>query len=154
MGTEPPTDDGGEQRQDELLATAQELAGAEDAGGRPRMRRGRARRRGRTISEDGAGELHEPAGVSSTADEDDQPDIPREVAETREMLDASGAVLPAEESAPRPPLTARAVDGGALLADAVRSYLDGLDSRGAGDPVTEDRLDRLRRTLEQYDDAT
>ena len=152
MGAEQPDEAGSEERDDELLATAQELAGAGDEGAHTRMRRGRVRRRGRMISEDGAEVLQGPAGVRSTADEAGMAGTPPPVPE-REMLDANGAVLPAEATASRPS-TARAIDAGSVLAEAVRSYVDGLDARGPDDPVTADRLDRLRRTLEQYDQAT
>ena len=152
MGGEKPDEAGSEEREDELLATARELAGAGDEGAHTRMRRGRVRRRGRMISEDGAEVLRGPSPVRSTAHEPGVGDAPPPAPE-REMLDANGAVLPAEATASRP-TTARAIDAGAVLAETVRSYLDGLDDRGPDDPVTVDRLDRLRRTLEQYDQAT
>lgn len=46
---------------------------------------------------------------------------------------------------------AAVVDASAFLADAVRTYLAGVDAFGPEHEVTRDRRDRLRRTLELWD---
>ena len=50
------------------------------------------------------------------------------------VVDANRATLPASDSATL-----------ALVLDAVRSFLEGHDGLGADHPVTQDRLERLRR---------
>ena len=50
------------------------------------------------------------------------------------LVDANRAILPASDSATL-----------ALVLDAVRSFLEGHDGLGGEHPVTQDRLERLRR---------
>lgn len=81
------------------------------------------------------------------------------------MLDANGQVIrppasdePADVEPGAAPATGRSgagdaavVDASAFLADAVRTYLAGIDAFGPDHEVTRDRRDRLRRTLELWD---
>jgi hypothetical protein len=80
------------------------------------------------------------------------------------MLDAQGNEIAVDPSTPGvgpvavehsdaavPRNDAALITVGVFLADAVRSYLDGLEQLGADHPVTVDRLAQLRRTLERFD---
>jgi hypothetical protein len=69
------------------------------------------------------------------------------------MLDAQGNPIdaPIGTATSTTATAAVAPDAGRFLADAVRSYLDGLTDLGADHPVTADRLAQMRRTLERYE---
>lgn len=70
------------------------------------------------------------------------------------MAFAKGTFRSARPRRPLPPATAAAAsstDVGRYLADAARSYLDGIAKLGADHAVTQDRLGQLRRTLERYE---
>ena len=167
-----------DERADDLLAVAEELAAqeAEDRPARARetsVRRPRRVVRGRTadgdavLDVDGAGE--ERVRVRSLADEPgrvgarppvDPATAPAsapaagtagpERAADEVMLDADGNEIAVD----RPPSSTRGGAmpvGAALLADAVRAYLAGYAELGGDHAVTADRRATLRRTLERFD---
>lgn len=143
-----------------------------------RARRTTARRRGRVISEGGIvddPDQPQTATVRSEAHEgeDTADPAPTEDATVPGVLDATGQVIGAPvdagvgpastapgQQAPAQPAGAaatdpaapggRMVDPGVFVVVAARAYLEGLDAHGADHPVTQDRLDALRRTLDVY----
>ncbi|MEY2974125.1 MAG: hypothetical protein RIR49_545 [Actinomycetota bacterium] len=111
------------------------------------VRRRRPVRRGPASADDDSGEefvrvrsvAEEPGGRVFVDGPDDAEHIapdaitPDEVT-SGPVVDATKASLPASDSATL-----------ALVLDAVRSFLEGHDGLGGDHPVTQDRLERLRR---------
>lgn len=159
-GRRPSDDDAAEQ----MLAVSEELGDTEHETGW-RSRSGTVRRRQRVVR--GATppetEIRERARVRSVAEEGvggEPPKGPGPAAtaapngdEAPVMLDAQGNPIDTQPASVTATTTTPAVaaDPGRFLADAVHSYLDGVDDLGADHPVTADRLAQLRRTLQRYE---
>lgn len=157
-------------RRDDLLAAAEQIA-AQESDDRPaRVRESSVRRRPRVArgrDRDGAAFLNVDEGegeprvrVRSLADEPGKigarppVDPVVEVSQTGSapeaavMLDAEGNELAGVRGGRS---DAAVITTAVFLADAVRAYLSGYDDLGADHAVTADRLANLRRTLERFD---
>ncbi|HSK23134.1 MAG TPA: hypothetical protein VK906_08165 [Egicoccus sp.] len=161
-GDRPADDDAAEQ----MLAVSAELGDTEHETGW-RSRSGTVRRRQRVVrgATPGETEVRERTRVRSVAEEGvggERPTGPGPAGATPEtdeptkpvMLDAQGNPIDtpiATTTTTTAPAAPVVPDAGRFLADAVRSYLDGLDDLGVDHPVTADRLAQLRRTLERYE---
>jgi hypothetical protein len=147
---------------DGLLAVSRELGDTEQEGGW-RSRSGTVRRRQRVVRGAAAQEteIRERLRVRSVTEEgvggepppvrDDTPGAP-EPGPTG-MLDAQGNVIgeAAAGAAGAAVTEVTRADPGRFLADAVRSYLDGVEQFGVDHEVTRDRRAQLRRILDRYE---